>query len=180
MLKEVIHWIAPAPLRAFEGSEARSGVGGLCRLMYRMRHGQAYRSGGSSDSAMGVSIMLSKPISVSLPFLPLLDKSTGIPVLVLASMGMKDEITLTLVQPKHEQPGIRECLTVTEAARQHLGDVDGLTLTAARARVTRAANAGEFADNGKSGVHRRIEPQSFAAWRLKQRERALDEVDDLE
>lgn len=70
-------------------------------------------------------------------------------------------------------------LTVTEAARQHLDDVDGLTLTVAKAKVSRACREGKIASTGE-GTARRIDPTSLAAWRLAERERNLERADEAE
>ena len=70
-----------------------------------------------------------------------------------------------------------EWLTVTEAAKAHLDDVDGLTLPIAKARISRACDSGQIVHVGR-GTKRRIEPTSFAAWRLKEREKNLNRLDD--
>ncbi len=70
----------------------------------------------------------------------------------------------------------QEWLTVTEAAREHLEDVDGLTLDAAKMRVMRACNSGTVKHRGV-GRNRRVEPGSLRAWRLSERERELDAED---
>lgn len=61
-----------------------------------------------------------------------------------------------------------EWLTVTAAAAELLDDVDGISLHAARVRVVRACERGELRCAG-TGRARRIEPVSFRAWRLHQR-----------
>jgi DNA-binding response OmpR family regulator len=68
-------------------------------------------------------------------------------------------------------------LTVTQGAHLLLNDVDGIVLENAKARVSRAASAGRFRTNAKHGAHRRIEPISFDAWRLKQRDINLDRLE---
>lgn len=70
-------------------------------------------------------------------------------------------------------------LTVTEAARLHMTDVDGMTLEVAKAKVSRACRTDRFACEGE-GSRRRIEPRTFDAWRLSERERNLDAADDAE
>jgi len=47
-----------------------------------------------------------------------------------------------------------------------------------RAGVSTAANRKEFQTNGKSRREPRIVPHSFDSWRLKQRDRDLDDSDD--
>jgi len=69
-------------------------------------------------------------------------------------------------------------LTVTEAATQLQDVVSGLDLGRARARVSAAANRSEFRTNGKERNARRIDPNSFSRWLLKQRERDLAKADD--
>ena len=67
-------------------------------------------------------------------------------------------------------------LTVTDAAKAHLDDIDGMTLETAKMRVSRAASRQHFDSRGE-GRERRIDPLGFAAWRLRERERVLDELD---
>ena len=61
-------------------------------------------------------------------------------------------------------------LTVTEATKLLLRDVSGADLSKARARVSRAADAGKFRTNGEKGRRRRIDRDSFSTWRLEQRD----------
>jgi len=68
-------------------------------------------------------------------------------------------------------------LTVTQAAKLLTRDVPCLDVTKARARISAAAGRKDFMFTGdRKG--RRIKPGSFANWRLKQRDRGLDEEDD--
>ena len=71
----------------------------------------------------------------------------------------------------------RPWLTVTEAAKAHLSDVDGISLPVAQAKISRACRQGKLVSTGE-GTLRRIEPASFSAWRLSERERNLERVDD--
>lgn len=64
-------------------------------------------------------------------------------------------------------------LTVSDAARLLQKDFPHLTLERARARVSRAAGRNKFVCDGKY-LRRRIDPNSFAVWRIKQREDDLD------
>lgn len=68
-------------------------------------------------------------------------------------------------------------LTVTAAAKLHLDDVDGITLAVAQAKVSRACREGTIVSTGE-GTLRRIDPTSFAAWRLRERERNLSQADE--
>ena len=68
-------------------------------------------------------------------------------------------------------------LTVTQAAKLLVHDVPCLDVTKARARISVAAGRKDFTFTGDR-KDRRIEPGSFANWRLKQRDRGLDEEDD--
>jgi hypothetical protein len=68
-------------------------------------------------------------------------------------------------------------LTVTQAARLLTRDVPGLDMAKARSRISTAAGREEFEFDGDR-KNRRIEPVSFNAWRLKQRDRDLDDEDD--
>lgn len=73
-----------------------------------------------------------------------------------------------------EPPDAR--LTVTEAATLLCDDVDDLSPAAAKVRVSRAAKSNQFNSDGE-GHHRRIDPVSFDAWRLRVRQRELDRMD---
>lgn len=64
-------------------------------------------------------------------------------------------------------------LTQKQATVEHMNDVDGLKFDAAKMRIRRAAERGAFLSVGKNRDHR-IDPVSFRAWRLEQRERDLD------
>lgn len=77
------------------------------------------------------------------------------------------------------RPPLREddWLTVTDCARMLMKDLPHIELDRAKARVSRAANAGKFTTNGKKRDARRIDRTSFDAWRLEQRDRDLDEED---
>jgi len=68
-------------------------------------------------------------------------------------------------------------ITVTQAAALLIRDVPSLDLPKARSRISIAAGRNEFTLDGER-KERRIEPVSFDAWRLKQRDRDLDEEDD--
>lgn len=63
--------------------------------------------------------------------------------------------------------------TVTESAQQLLHDISDLALPHARARVSVASKRGFVVGNGRAKFQHRIEPVSFAAWRLQQRLRDL-------
>lgn len=67
-------------------------------------------------------------------------------------------------------------LTVTQAAELLMHDVPGLNLAKARSRISTAASREEFRFAGAS-KDRRIEPDTFASWRLEHRDRDLDEED---
>ena len=101
-----------------------------------------------------------------------------IPRVVYDRLKDQDEIVLKVPLSRHytEKEG---WLTVGEAATKHMQDVDGLSLETARVRISRAATKGRFKAEGV-GKERRIDPISFDAWRLEQRERSLDSLDDDE
>ena len=67
-------------------------------------------------------------------------------------------------------------LTVTEAAELLAHDLPGLNIRKARSRISTAAGRKEFKFTGDR-KDRRIEPTSFDAWRLRQRDRDLNEED---
>ncbi len=69
-------------------------------------------------------------------------------------------------------------LTVKDCALLLMKDLPHIELEHAKARVSKAANAGKFTTNGKKRDARRIERTSFDAWRLQQRDRDLDAEDD--
>ena len=81
-------------------------------------------------------------------------------------------VTIDLSSAKPARPW----LTVTEAAHLHLDDVDGMTLKRAKVRISRACDAAKIVCRDK-GTDRRIEPDSFSAWRLAERESNLDDKD---
>ncbi|MCC6425858.1 MAG: hypothetical protein IT435_03450 [Phycisphaerales bacterium] len=77
-------------------------------------------------------------------------------------------------------PAMKEArwITVSDGAQLLLSDLPYLDVKRAAARVSKAAGAGKFVTNGKTRDARRIERISFDAWRLAQRDRALDAEDD--
>jgi hypothetical protein len=81
------------------------------------------------------------------------------------------------VQP-HGVIADEQWLTVQQAAALHVADVDELDLGKAKARISAAASRGKFQTNGAKGPARRIEPTSFAKWRLLQRDRNLNRAWD--
>lgn len=68
-------------------------------------------------------------------------------------------------------------LTVTQCAELLAKDLPSIDLPRAKARVSKAASSGKLTTNGKTRDDRRIERQSFDAWRLQQRDRDLDAED---
>jgi hypothetical protein len=77
----------------------------------------------------------------------------------------------------HADASAPEWLTVTEAARLLIKDLPGLALEQARARVSVSASRGSFRTNGQLREKRRIDRDSFATWRLAQRDKDLDAED---
>lgn len=69
-------------------------------------------------------------------------------------------------------------LTVTDAGQFLLDVGSGINLKKARARISKAADAGKFRTNGKKGRYRRIEQDSFNTWRFEQRDRDMAGVDE--
>lgn len=71
-------------------------------------------------------------------------------------------------------------LTVTEAGKLLMGDLPVLKgqIGKAKSRVSRAAGMGKFKTNGRTGTARRIDVESFAVWRLQQRNLGLDAEDE--
>lgn len=69
-------------------------------------------------------------------------------------------------------------VTLTEAARLHQTDSDGLELDAAKKRIRRACDDGDllWRPEGRAVL---IDPTSLGAWRLKQREKELGRIDEL-
>jgi len=102
--------------------------------------------------------------------LVLLPRATIDAMLAAGRTSLTMTISLTAEPP---QPW----LTVTEAAKQHLEDVDGITLAVAQAKVSRACREGKIVSTSE-GTLRRIDPVSFAAWRLGERERNLRKCDE--
>lgn len=74
------------------------------------------------------------------------------------------------------EPAGQEWLTVSEAARLLQTDIDGLEFANAAGRISQAIRSRRFTVEGTNS-RRRIDPTSFAAWRLQQRERNLARSD---
>lgn len=94
-----------------------------------------------------------------------------LPLATVRSLRSVGQTSITMTIDLTSEPS-QPWLTVTEAARLHLEDVDGMTLERAKVKICRACEQGIVLSNGK-GIQRRIEPNSLAAWRLKERERNL-------
>jgi len=99
-----------------------------------------------------------------------------VPRVCVEALLRKGMATLTLVIPIAESGERGDWLTLADAAAQHVGDIDGLTLLQAKDRIRWACKSGRIVCEGH-GRDRRIEPGSFAAWRLAERERDLDKAD---
>jgi CheY-like chemotaxis protein len=67
--------------------------------------------------------------------------------------------------------------TATAAAKLLMQDIPDLDLAKARSRISTAAGKTEFVSSG-TRRSRRIEPTSFGAWRLNQRNRDLEREDE--
>ncbi|HNQ22957.1 MAG TPA: hypothetical protein PKK06_07680 [Phycisphaerae bacterium] len=100
-----------------------------------------------------------------------------LPTVLVNQLLSRGQTSVQLTVELLASAGPRTWLTTTEAAKLHLSDIDNLTLRAALVRVSRAATAGKFIVEGR-GHKRRIEPTSFDAWRLAERERNLNRIDD--
>jgi hypothetical protein len=85
-----------------------------------------------------------------------------------------DTVTVT-IRLNAAKPA-RPWLTVSEAARLHIDDVDGMNLHRAIVKISRACNAGRIASEG-AAFKRRLEPNSLDAWRLAEREKDLARAD---
>lgn len=79
------------------------------------------------------------------------------------------DLRVSLIGEPTEAP-----LTITEAARLHLDDVDGMTMATAKAKISRACRERKMISTG-SGSSRRINPTSLRVWRLAERERNLSQ-----
>lgn len=132
-------------------------------------------------------ILCTSPIAVNPPAatIPLVELVTaeGVPIWVspgtaAAWLAAARERTITVSQPAPppEPPAAPNWITVGEAARRHLADVDDLTLGTAKTKISRAASAGHIATNGEKGNARRLESDSVDAWRLAEREKELDRL----
>lgn len=80
------------------------------------------------------------------------------------------------VVSSNDDRGESAWLTVTDAARLLMKYVSGIDLDKASARVSRAAGDSKkkhFTTNGRTRTDRRIEPDSFNTWLLRQHERDL-------
>ena len=92
-------------------------------------------------------------------------------VALFRAMGMA---SLTVTVSLGAAESVEPWLTLTQAAQRHLDDVDGMTFSKARMRITRACASGAIVSRAERSA-RRIDPTSFAAWRLKAREGNLHE-----
>jgi len=97
----------------------------------------------------------------------------------LDDCGLKVDLADIIERPTnpHSDAIGSKWITVTEAAQMLVSDVSGINLEQAKARVSKAANAGKFTTNGKQRQARRIDRASFSAWRLVQREKDLAACD---
>ncbi len=77
----------------------------------------------------------------------------------------------------HAEAQTSEWLSVSEAAALLIHDFPHMSHEKAKARVSANATRKQFKTNGRSRQDRRIDADSFAAWRLKQRDRDLDQSD---
>lgn len=68
-------------------------------------------------------------------------------------------------------------IDIGEAVEQLQQDVDDLADDAARMRISRACKQGQI-EHAKDGKALRIETVSFKAWRLDQREKNLNSIDE--
>lgn len=96
-------------------------------------------------------------------------------VQALIAAGL-ESISLDVPLPGARQGG--EWLTVTEAARLHLGDLPGISLENAKSKISRACESGKIRSRGERTL-RRIDPISFDAWRLAQREADCDRHEEV-
>lgn len=119
-------------------------------------------------------------ISVAVPHVQFIDRRTNtvvlIPAILAASME-GHEFTLTLSRPEFARRDAK-WITLAEAVTQHIDDVDNSSEDSARMRIRREGRNGKFQTNGKPGRELRIDPTSFAAWRLRQREINLANEDE--
>lgn len=106
--------------------------------------------------------------------------TTGIPILIpTVTIEHFSALRLDLLELEVRMPGAAtsaDWLTITEAARLHTEDVDGLTEDAARKRIIRAVEAGKVRSRGTAS-RRKIDPDSFGAWRISARDKNLDQLD---
>ncbi len=79
----------------------------------------------------------------------------------------------------NETMAVENWISQKDAATLHLEDIDGLTRGASISRVRRGITLGKFVSK-KFGRSRLIDPVSFAAWRLSEREKNLSKLDKNE
>ena len=125
---------------------------------------------------LGVSAVVDKPLA---------DEGRTLDRVIKKVMELLDEEILIGPALPRRAPATRSAdasdtsdwLTVTQAAKLLAHDLPSLDLRKARSRISTAAGRKEFKFAG-ARKNRRIAPNSFAAWRLKQRDRDLDQEDE--
>lgn len=116
---------------------------------------------------------------VPIPFVQCLDERTGTLVLIPEAVwAHRNERKIELSVIRAAETATPDWLTVKAAARTLMKDLN-LDFAAAKSRVLRAADSKKFESAGDKGS-RRIDPVSFSAWRLEQRDRDLDAEDEEE
>lgn len=86
-------------------------------------------------------------------------------------------LKIELVFPRDAASTGRPWLTIGKAIEIHRMDMGGIPFTSAQARVRRACASGRIRAVG-SGRDRRVDPDSFDAWRLARRDADLDAEDE--
>lgn len=147
-----------------------------------------FRSGGRTLDRAIKKLLLGSPEFVRLVSIPLVPITRpDVPVNVNGGCSATAIAVLAAPVAPRQTTGIQAAgaestagwLSVTQAARLLVRDLPGLDIRKARSRISTAAGRNEFRFTG-SRKARRIEPVSFDAWRLRQRDHDLDEEDDDE
>jgi len=111
-----------------------------------------------------------------LTLVPMADPSgvvVFVPAPTIEAFKVAGKTMMQLALPLNDAADTAGWLRISEAAAAHADDVAGLSEDALQKRVSRAMAAGRF-KYVETAAGKRIDPTSFAAWRLYERIADLD------